>query len=153
MSDHPCLFTPKSTFKTVWEIFIIILALLVSLLLPFTISMKPPFSQTVGYQILMLVIDLLYFIDIIFTFRSATFDIMTGEEVTEPGHIAKKYLFSFRFILDILSFMPWEQFGSQDIYRLLGIFKIVRVFRLGSILNKLNVKSSTKIVMKTSVSI
>jgi hypothetical protein len=146
MTDNLCLFTAKSTFKTVWEIFIIIIAFLISLILPFTISMKPSFSETVGYQIFMLIIDLIFFIDIIFTFRSATFDIMTGEEVTEPGHIAKKYVLSFRFLLDVLSFLPWEQFGSQDIFRLLGIFKIVRVTRLGSILNTLNVSSGTKIV-------
>jgi Ion transport protein len=108
MTQHACLFTPKSKFKTVWELFIIILALLISLLLPFAIAMKPPFTEYIGYEIFMLLIDLLFFIDIIFTFRSATFDIMTGEEVSEPGHIARKYAFSFKFILDILSCLPWD---------------------------------------------
>lgn len=56
----------------------------------------------------MLSIDWLFFIDIILTFRSATVDIMTGEEITEPALIAKRYMLSPRFILDILSCLPWE---------------------------------------------
>ena len=142
----PWTFGINSTFKTYWEMFIISLALIISLVLPISIAFKPPYSESESYQLLMLAIDLLFFIDILFNFRSATFDIMSGEEISEPREIAFKYLFSMRFMLDVLSCLPWDEFGTTDIFHVLGLFKIVRVFRLGGILQQLNVKSGTKIV-------
>lgn len=64
-------------------------ALVMSLVLPFTISFEPPYSDTFIYQICLLGIDLIFFIDMIFSFRSATFDIMTGEDVNEPSQVAR----------------------------------------------------------------
>jgi Ion transport protein len=140
------IFSPKSKFKLVWELVIITLALIISLFLPFCISMKPPITYTMGYEVMMLLIDLVFFIDMVFTFRSATVDIMTGDEITEPHAIAKRYVLSPAFTLDALSCMPWDQFGDSDVFDLLGLFKIYRVSKLGAILNKLNVKSETKVV-------
>ena len=119
---------------------------MISLILPFSIAFKPPYSLTSSYETALQGIDSIFFIDILLSFRSATFDIMTGEEVTEPHEIARKYLFSSRFLLDVLSCLPWDQFSTSDVFDLLGLFKIVRVARVGAILLKLNVKSSTKIV-------
>jgi len=102
------IFSVKSQFKMYWELFIIGLALINSLDLPLSIAMKPPYSQTSYYQIFTLSFDTLFLFDIIFTFRSAKFNIMTGEEVKEPKQIAKKYLFSARFVFDVLSCMPWN---------------------------------------------
>ena len=128
------IFSTNSKFKEVWEVIIILLALVISLILPFSISIKPPFSFTTSYQVCLLMIDFIFFIDMIFTFRSETFDLMTGEEVNDPTQLAKNYAFSISFILDICSCLPWDQFGSSEAFQLLGLFKIIRVFRVGSII-------------------
>lgn len=94
----------------------------------------------------MLGVDAFFAVDILVSFRSATFDIVSGEEINEPAKIAKAYVFSTRFLVDILCAIPWHQFGTADIFKLLGLFKILRMFRLGGMLQMLNVKSETKIV-------
>ena len=94
----------------------------------------------------MIGVDVFFWIDILVSFRSATFDIASGEEINQPSQIAKAYAFSTRFLVDLLCAIPWHQFGTKDVYKLLGLFKILRMFRLGAILQMLNVKSATKIV-------
>jgi hypothetical protein len=56
----------------------------------------------------MIGVDVFFMIDIIVSFRSATFDIVSGEEINEPAKIAKAYAFSTRFVVDILCAIPWH---------------------------------------------
>ena len=56
----------------------------------------------------MIGVDVFFIIDIIVSFRSATFDIVSGEEINEPSKIAKAYAFSSRFVVDILCAIPWH---------------------------------------------
>ena len=84
MYKYKLIFSYNSKFKAAWEIVIILLALVISLVLPFSISIKPAFSLTTYYDVCLLMIDFIFFVDIILTFRSETFDLMTGEEVNDP---------------------------------------------------------------------
>ena len=90
--------------------------------------------------------DVLFFIDLIFTFRTAKLDILTGETIKDPEEIARNYFFSLGFLVDSCSCLPWSIFGSSDIFAFLDLFKVAKVFTIGTILSELNVKPSTKIV-------
>lgn len=102
------IFSTNSTFKAVWDIFMIVIAVAVSFIVPFSISLKPPYSNTTEYELAMLAVSIIYFIDIVFTLRTAILDIMSGEEIKKPSQIAKRYIFSFQFILDVLGCIPWD---------------------------------------------
>lgn len=75
----------------------------------------------------------MFLIDIFFTLRTAKFDLVTGEVVDSPFTLAKNYILSFSFLIDILCFLPWELFGDNDIFKLLGLIKILRALRMRSI--------------------
>lgn len=67
----------------------------------------------------------------------------TGDEIWSPKLIAKNYLISFRFILDIISLLPFDHFtiGSGVVADLLGLvsmFKIVRIAGINKIISNLN---------------
>ncbi len=126
--------SPSSNIKFIWDMFTLLVALGICLLIPFVVSMEPPFALTGIYQGVMIGVDAFFAVDILVSFRSATFDIVSGEEINEPAKIAKAYVFSTRFLVDILCAIPWHQFGTADIFKLLGLFKILRMFRLGAML-------------------
>jgi len=65
----------------------------------------------VGYKTVMYLINALYFLDIVVCFRTTTFDIHSGEEVLEPKKIAKNYVTSIKFWIDVLSFIPFDECG------------------------------------------
>jgi hypothetical protein len=55
-----------------------------------------------------LIIDLLFFIDILFNFRTTYTDSSTGDEIGNPKKIAKHYVLG-RFWIDLLSSIPLDQ--------------------------------------------
>jgi Ion transport protein len=126
------IFGVNSTFKSLWEVFMISIAVLISGVIPVNIALKPPYSKTLGYEYALLAVDAMFLIDIFFTLRTAKFDLVTGEVVDNPFTLAKNYILSFSFLIDILCFLPWELFGDNDIFKLLGLIKILRVLRIRS---------------------
>jgi hypothetical protein len=68
--------------------------------------------------------------------------------------IAKKYFFSFRIIIDVLSTFPFDHaFGSLTtpsgvkLLSAFGMLKLFRITRLGSLLQKMNISRSWKAVI------
>jgi len=53
-----------------------------------------------------LVVDLIFIIDIILGFFTSFWDITTGDMIFNPKLIARKYLLTFSFIVDVLSSLP-----------------------------------------------
>ena len=102
------VFSPSSNFKFVWEMITLLVALGICLLIPFVVSIRPPFYESTEYQGLMIGVDVFFMIDILISFRSATFDIASGEEINQPSKIAKAYVFSSRFLVDVLCAIPWH---------------------------------------------
>ena len=90
-----------------WDIFVIILAVWNCIYITFSISFE--FNEPLGIFIVNSIIDALFFVDIIVTFRTTYFD-KSGEEIKEPKRIAKTYLKSGRFFIDLLSSIPFPLF-------------------------------------------
>jgi hypothetical protein len=77
--------SPSSKLKIAWEVFMVLLAIWLSIVLPLTISIKPEFTQGAPFKIFMMTADLAYFISILISLRTATFNILTGEEIILPS--------------------------------------------------------------------
>jgi len=57
-------------------------------------------------------IDLVFILDIILNFRTTYIDLMSGEEILDPFLLAKKYLESMQFYIDVLSSVPLDEMNG-----------------------------------------
>jgi hypothetical protein len=92
------------------------------------------------------VIDFLFIVDVIITFRT-TFRDDEGNEVVEPLDIAKGYIRG-SFLLDLISSIPFEAIFKLKGLEILGILKILRVLRIQSFIRKMNFAADYKVLLK-----
>jgi hypothetical protein len=83
-------------------------------------------------------IDFVFSFDIILRFF-ISFPNYLGQEVKESPKIAKRYMLSWQFCTDILSFL-----GLFEVLEAFSVLKIVRVFRLSQFIKNLNVPREQK---------
>jgi len=62
----------------------LLIALGVCIFVPFSVAFNPSFSRESYYEAALMGVNFIFIIDIIFNFRSATFDSITGEEISHP---------------------------------------------------------------------
>jgi len=74
---------------------------------------------------------------------NSTFYDSDGEEIFDKHKIRVNYL-SNMFLIDTLSSIPIEYMLPGHPLRMINILKIIRVFRLTAIINKMNVDEETK---------
>ena len=73
MNTKPsCIILPTSRIKLAWDIFILVLLLFVSILVPFRLAFFPADDKT--WVLTYSIIDLFFLIDIVLTFFTATID-------------------------------------------------------------------------------
>ena len=95
-----------------------------------------------------LVIDLVFFIDIIITFRTGYLD-ERGELRVNSREIAKNYL-KMQFWVDLSATLPLDTIISvilnddNELYALFGLIKMGRIFRLKKIIQFLNLVEDLK---------
>ena len=95
-----------------------------------------------------LVIDFVFFVDIIITFRTGYLD-DRGDLKVEPKVIAKNYL-RMQFWIDLSATLPLDTIVSillnddNELYALLGLIKMGRIFRLKKIIQFLNLVEDLK---------
>ena len=93
-------------------------------------------------------VDLVFFVDLFINFRTSYISTSTGEEIFEPKMIARRYM-TGRFLIDFLSTIPFDKLASDsDVLPIFGMLKLARVFRISMVIRNLNVKSSTKSLLK-----
>lgn len=85
------------------------------------------------------IIDLVFISDIIIVFRTSVLCGTTGDEITDTRVIARRYLCSTRFPLDILAAFPfdfviWATDINGEFFQALGFLKISRILRLNKII-------------------
>lgn len=123
-----------------WQLFVMVLAIYNSFITPFQFSFEYV-QQLLEHQPLSTiesVIDVIYMIDIVVGFQTSYIDYFTGDEITKPSMIAKRYL-TADFTIDILSTVPFKLIcihvlGMTDIHHmylvLFKVCKLLKVFRL-----------------------
>jgi hypothetical protein len=97
----------------------------------FCLAFKPPFFKESKFDGFCIFVDIIFAIDIVLIFRSSKLNISTGEEITNPKVLAKKYILSPWFWLDLLSILPFEVIRSTpDLLILFSLLKISRIRRI-----------------------
>jgi hypothetical protein len=94
-------------------------------------------------DIISIVINFFFAIDIIIGFRKAYLNKYTGREVRDPKLIAKKYLRS-HFIIDLLSGIPFELFTQNWFLRLLPLLKIHRLKQMKRVITYLQMDAASR---------
>jgi len=148
--DRPFLIDPHSSFRTAWDILIMVLILWTSVVLPFrlafvedaTFANQTIVNETQNASRTLIEIDFWFFadtvqdslflIDIILNFRTAYFD--DGVLIVSLKKIGKKYLKGW-FFIDLLSTIPLDYIvllanSDQDLANLLTLPSLLRLLRL-----------------------
>ena len=92
-------------------------------------------------------IDIVFVIDIILMFFTSVIN-KHGHETFDSVEIRKIYVSKFRFYADVLSVLGSGIFQNiNQFFSLFGLFKVIRVFRIGPMIAKSNVDERTKGVL------
>jgi len=104
------------------------------------------------YEIFEIGIDILFAVDVAINFRTSFVHPKTGLEVVEGKLIARNYVFSGRFWIDLLATIPFERLysifqagASPGTLELLGLLKLIRLLRLGRVIRYMKFKTGLKI--------
>jgi hypothetical protein len=102
-------------------------------------------------------VDIVFFFDIVINFRTIYFSSLTNDKITEPIKIAKNYIFSGRFFIDLIASVPVDLFllmvnsSNNRAFSIIKILKLTRLFRLNKIVSfiryKVALRSSLKMVL------
>ena len=133
------LFYPETTFKKYWNFLVFLLIFYVFIGMPWVIAFENGHPWT-GIFIFEVLVDFLFFIDILITFNSAYIgkDKQLVEDRTE---IAKNYVKGM-FFLDLISIFPFyllddsnsNGLRSNTFLRMIRITKVLRIFRASKIM-------------------
>jgi len=138
------MFRQNDPRKTKWDLVIIFLAIYNSFQIPFEIAFNPADMKTPAFIVLNSMIDFIFLLDIVVNFRTTFYDIETGDEVFDAKRTGRKYLKS-RFTIDLLSTIPFDNIAliftasSSPVLQLFSLLKLVRISRLGRIIERMNV--------------
>jgi hypothetical protein len=113
-------------------------------------------------------ISIIYFFDVLIKFRTTFYQESfqkkndntrkaadSSYEVFDPLLIAKNYIISWKFYLDMFSFIPFNlifwgflTFDQRSFVAAISMLKIYRVFRFTNLIQKLNVTRESKAIFK-----
>lgn len=145
-----CILKHNSQFRLRWDLFIMLLAIYNCISIPFNAAFSPTYN--IYYTIFESMIDVLFGLDVIINFRTSFVHSKTGLEVVEWKPIARNYVFSGRFFIDLLASIPFERLytliqpgSSSGTLELLGLLKLIRLLRLGRVIRYMKFKTGLKI--------
>ena len=92
--------------KLVWDMFILVLAVLTSFSVGFEFVIKS-LDGLIWYRVVSLTADVIFGIDIFVQFRTTYFSV-EGEEVRDWKKIARRYMRGM-FIFDFIAAIPWGE--------------------------------------------
>jgi hypothetical protein len=97
-----------------WDLFIIVLALYNCISIPLNVAFPSDKETEIGIQIFERIVDCLFAVDIVVTFRTTYVNSLTNTEVMDGKRIASNYFFSSRFWIDLMASIPFEMFYSVN---------------------------------------
>ena len=154
---------PNSKFKTTWDTTIICLVIYSAVTVPFNIAFlldgdidtcqgdgdKPEICPPGGLFYLDILVDIMFWVDILFSFRTGYMKDIIYVEM-QPVPVAKKYLKTW-FTIDFFAVFPIDEIAkaADSGSDLIGfkLFKLPRLLRLGRLTKKLE-GSNTGAFMK-----
>ena len=142
----------NDSWKFQWDILILLIAIFNSITIPLTLSFDEIqlfLSSNLFYVIFNgYISSFIFFMDIFLQMNTTYYD-SDGQEIFNKGKIRLNYLFGM-FSIDIVSSIPIEIILPGSYLRMFNILKIIRVFRLTTIINKMNAEEESKSVSLTN---
>lgn len=136
-----------------WEILIVLIATFNGFVLPYQVAFLTHYGSFDYYDIIDIVIDIIFWIDILINFRTTYLDTKSSEEIMDAKMIALKYVRG-RFWIDLLSVLPVNYLeyiipdASTSTLQFLGLLKLVRIVRFGKLITFLNLMHEIKNTLK-----
>ena len=89
-------------------------------------------------------------LDVLISFRTTLVDESTNLEITDARLIAKRYILRGRFLIDVISSIPFDALidSHSDKLKLVSILKLARIFRFTRIISFLNATEDFKLSLK-----
>ena len=120
---------PESRFKLFWELYILVLTVLVTVIAPLIVVFQFPLS--VILVIFDIVVTVSFTVNIVIQFNTGF--IVRQELVTDRKQIARRYLRGW-FILDLIATLPFTWIFASSRYaglnRVFRFFRLARLFKL-----------------------
>ena len=133
--------------KQMWDGLVLVMAIFNSFAVPLEYVLTT-LEETPSYATLDLIINFMFFVDIVLGFRTTYFNAF-GQEVREPKQIAWNYITGM-FVVDFLSSIPYRYvayiipfFSTLSV---LKILKITRISRFAPFVQKLELDEGDKAV-------
>lgn len=128
----PC----HSRFKLVWDMVIIVLIVWMAVYLPWELANPSDKIVVLDY-----IIQFFFILDILLSLRT-TYYTRDMDEIVEQRLIAKHYIRSLNFVIDLVSAIPFDLIagsGSQNatILQVLKFIKVLRLLRLGKFMRQI----------------
>lgn len=118
-----CTVRHESVFKVIWDWFVLALVLYTAIQIPYetAFEMKAKPKESVWQkihsgepqEIVGLIVDLMFIIDILINFRTTYVEIKSEEVVSSPKKIAIHYLKTW-FIVDFVAAIPFDYFIPDE---------------------------------------
>lgn len=150
-----CFCRAHNQNKIRWDLFIMLLAVINWFQVPYNVAFASNDNNNIALDVFNTIIDFMFIMDIIISFRSSYIIEATGDEVMDCKTIAISYL-KGRFWIDLLACLPFDllSYIFQDINKnnemlnIFGLLKLIRVLRLSKLITYLNLKSELKMSIK-----
>ncbi|CAD8104029.1 unnamed protein product [Paramecium primaurelia] len=123
---HKHLFLPDSIFKKYWQYVLMILLIYTAFITPIRLAFIEEFN--IIWFSLELIVDILFFLDILITFNTAYFN-EEGVLIVDRQQIANQYLRTW-FIFDLMAIFPTDQIFENEVQKLSQYFKLTRLPRM-----------------------
>lgn len=108
--DKYIIFRPNDNFKSKWDLVIMFGALFNCYFVPLNVAFDDQSLDSIPFLILNSIIDFIFLMDIIISFRTVFID-EKGDECGEGRLMAQNYL-KTTFIIDVLATVPFDTFLS-----------------------------------------
>lgn len=149
---EPIVLSCNSDHKTRWDLFVMFLATYNCIQIPLEVAFDPDILQQSFLKTFGVLVDIIFFLDILVAFRTTYIDIRNGQEIMELKALAYHYLFG-SFWVDFLSTVPFDTFaelilGEAGLFKFLGALKLIRITRLGRMITYLRSNEETKAILK-----
>lgn len=133
-----------STFKVVWDWVILGLTFYTVIMVPFNLAINRTFNnEDISLLVVDSIVDLIFFIDIIFNFHTS-FVGADGSVIVDETKIRQNYLRS-GFAIDVMACLPYDALSMFDLSEdkstygnIFSILKVMRLFRLGRVARALH---------------
>ena len=131
------LFHYKSQWIFVWDVTIIVLAIINCFFVPLELAVETDFSRSFAYKAVNIAMDIIFTLDIFVKFNTSLEE--NSIEICDRVLISRKYI-SGQFTIDFLSVLPVDMIAAladpdiSDRLKAISLLKLVRMLRLNKFL-------------------